>query len=413
MSGTMSTAGLPPSLQRVMRGDTCSNCGACAGIAPGVRLTRSPEGWWRPAADPAGPPVDAALDARLAAICPGSTVAPWQEAPNRHPLWGPYHRCLTGWSTDSEIRHTASSGGMLSSLALFALGTGMVDRVLHVGMDPDSPLLTAIRRSSGRESVLRGAGSRYGPAAPLATLNAELAEPGRLLFIGKPCDAGALRQLCRIDPAIAERVPVILSFYCGATPSQDATTRLVRSMDAEPEHVTAFRYRGDGWPGFATAKMDDGSERRRSYAESWGDVLSKDVQLRCKICPDAVGGVADVAAGDAWYPAPDGYPSFDEAEGRSLVMTRTATGDALVAAAERAGAIETQPLDIGEIIKMQGSQGRRKRLVGGRVATLRAAGRPMPVMRGLDVLKATRQAGLLEQARNVAGLARRLLLGRI
>jgi coenzyme F420 hydrogenase subunit beta len=62
---------------------------------------------------------------------------------------------------------------------------------------------------------------------------------------------------------------------------------------------------------------------------------------------------------------------------------------------------------------MQGAQARRKRLVASRVLTLRAAGRPMPKMDGLDVGRAARQAGILQHARNVAGLARRLLLGRV
>ena len=54
-----------------------------------------------------------------------------------------------------------------------------------------------------------------------------------------------------------------------------------------------------------------------SYADSWGAHLSKHVQFRCKICPDAVGGVADIACADAWYGGDSGYPQFDEAAGRS------------------------------------------------------------------------------------------------
>jgi coenzyme F420 hydrogenase subunit beta len=36
-----------------------------------------------------------------------------------------------------------------------------------------------------------------------------------------------------------------------------------------------------------------------SYADSWGGILSRHVQFRCKICPDGTGGFADVVCADA------------------------------------------------------------------------------------------------------------------
>lgn len=401
---------LPPVLDRVMAGDTCAGCGLCAGIDPAIAMTRSPLGYWRPSAVGQPKPDSNGV---LEQACPGARVAPWDDAPNRHAIWGRYHRCLAAWASDPEVRHLGSSGGILSALALFALHQGLVDRVLHVGMDPDAPLLTAIRRSAGREDILAGAGSRYAPAAPLAELSAELDRPGRILFIGKPCDAGAMRQMVRTDAGLAARVPYILSFYCAGTPSQRGTDRILDRLGVKADQVTDFRYRGDGWPGSARAVTRDGQAATMSYAQSWGEILCKEVQLRCKICPDGIGGAADLAAGDAWYEDEGGYPSFAEADGRSLVLTRTTIGDTLLGQAEAAGAVASEPLDIGEIVKMQASQARRRALVAGRMMVLRAAGRPVPVADGLDLASASRHAGPLEQARNAAGIARRLWQGRL
>jgi coenzyme F420 hydrogenase subunit beta len=149
-----------------------------------------------------------------------------------------------------------------------------------------------------------------------------------------------------------------------------------------------------------------------SYAASWGDVLSQEVQFRCKICPDAVGGAADVAAADAWYGGESGYPAFDEADGRSLLISRTAAGDALVAAAEAAGTISTAPLAIEEIIKMQPAQARRKRLVASRLAAMRIAGLPAPDVGGLAVRQAAGMADLSENFKSCLGTLRRILSGR-
>ena len=402
-------AQLPAPLDRVLAGQTCAGCGLCAGLDPAIRLERDAQGWWRP--EPGGTPLPTTA-ARLAAACPGARVAPWDEAPQCDPLWGPWRRCLTGHATDPELRHLASSGGALSALALHLLASGAADRVLHVGMDPAHPLLTAIRRSTGRAEVLAGAGSRYAPAAPLATLMAELESPGRLVFIGKPCDAGALRQLCRADPAIAARFVAILSFFCAGTPSQRGTDRILDALGVAPADVRAFRYRGDGWPGFATASLADGSARRMSYAESWGAILSKEVQFRCKICPDAVGGVADVAAADAWYGGEDGYPDFEEADGRSLILARTPLGERILAEAEAAGRLVTEPLDVAEIVKMQPAQARRKREIAARTAAVRATFGFVPAMDGLMVAEASRQASPRARLKAFVGLVRRILQGR-
>lgn len=401
---------LPPTLQAVMAGDTCAGCGLCAGLDPAIGLTRTVEGYIRPVARGVARPE---TDALLQQACPGARVAPWADAPQGHAIWGRYHRCLTAWSTDAEIRHGGSSGGILSALALFALQTGQVDRVLHVGMDPDAPLLTAIRRSTDRADILSAAGSRYAPAAPLAELSAELDRPGRILFIGKPCDAGAMRQLVRADPALAARIPFILSFFCAGTSSQRGTGRILDRLGVAPGDVASFRYRGDGWPGSARAVTHDDRVATMSYAVSWGEILCKEVQLRCKICPDGIGGAADLAAGDAWIEDESGYPNFDEADGRSLVLTRSGVGDSLLAAAQAAGAVDTMPLDIDDIMMMQRSQANRRALVAGRMMVLKAAGRFVPAAEGLDLKAASRQAGLKQKARNTVGMARRLLLGRL
>ena len=256
------------------------------------------------------------------------------------------------------------------------------------------------------------AGSRYTASSPLAEIEAALAEGGAMAFVGKPCDASALRQLAKADPRVATHIPLVISFFCGGIPSHDGVGRILKTMGAPPAEVTAFRYRGRGWPGTARAATADGRAFEMSYADSWGGHLSKEVQFRCKICPDAVGGVADIACADAWYGDDDGYPSFDEQEGRSLIVTRTAAGDRLLDAAIAAGSIAAEPLAASEIDKMQPSQARRKRLIMSRIASLPFTLQPIPSMAGLKVMQAARRAGLRASLQNFIGTAKRTLLGR-
>lgn len=409
---------LPHTLERVLQADACAGCGLCAGMDPAIGLQRDRLGWWRPhaKADPA--PTTEALMARA---CPGARLSPWaneaarpgEQAATVDPLWGPYQRILTGYATDAEVRHAGSSGGTLSALAIHLLNSGKVDRVLHVAMDANAPLLTAIQRSAGRDGVLAGAGSRYAPAAPLAEINAELDRGGRLLVIGKPCDAGAIRELTRADPAVAERIPYIFSFFCAGTPSQRGTDRILERMQVKPDEVTNFRYRGDGWPGFATATRHDGSSEKLNYAQSWGEILTREIQFRCKICADSIGGAADVAAADAWYGDESGYPSFDEADGRSLILPRTRRGEELVREAEAAGILHTAPLDRAEIARMQPFHANRRRMVGSRLLAVKLALRTPPDTSGLHLEAASRQAGLKLRLDSMFGTYLRIIKKRL
>ena len=80
-----------------------------------------------------------------------------------------------------------------------------------------------------------------------------------------------------------------------------------------------------------------------------------------------------------------------------------------LAAAEAAGAIATTPLDVGEIIKMQPHQARRKRLVASRIAALTATFQPRPRTDGTGVETAAKLAPFAEQLRSFAGSVRRIL----
>ncbi|MFZ5720254.1 MAG: Coenzyme F420 hydrogenase/dehydrogenase, beta subunit C-terminal domain [Pseudomonadota bacterium] len=399
-----------PTVRRVLRGELCTGCGLCAGVSGGaIQMRASPPGYNRP--EVVGP-VSAESEKVIADACPGSVVAPWGGAPEIDPYWGPYRQVLTGAALDDEVRYQGSSGGVISALLIHALESGVVDRVVQISADPDRPTQNMVRVSRTPSEVLACAGSRYTASSPLADLNAHLAEGGSLAFVGKPCDVSALRQAARHDPRIRQHVPVALSFFCGGIPSHDGVGRILGAMGLSGAEISTFRYRGQGWPGLCVAEAADGRRGEMSYHESWGHHLSKEVQFRCKICPDAVGGVADIACADAWYGDEAGYPSFEEEEGRSLILGRTEAGERLLESAIAGGVLSVAPLPVGEIGKMQPAQARRKRLVQARVAALPLVGQPVPRMRDLKVGEAAKRAPRAEALRNLVGTLRRTLQGR-
>lgn len=394
-------------MQGVVERGFCSGCGLCAGISGGfvsMHLNRSgfarpvpQEGWSFPPA--------AAQD--LAAVCPGARLEHERPTAPVHALWGPLLSVWTGHATDPQVRHAGSSGGVISALACHLLDRGTVDAVVQVVAHPSEPLRNSTQISTTRADVLRSAGSRYAPASPLESLH-EWLQPGRrLAFIGKPCDVAALRQYLRRYPDCRDSVPYMISFMCAGVPSQKATHDLVKRMGASAPDLVSFRYRGDGWPGRARAVQADGKSFELDYTQSWGDILGKQLQFRCKICPDGTGELADLVCADAWY-GKDGYPDFQERDGRSLILARTARGSALLESALAQAAIAVEPLDVTEIKKMQPYQATRKQVVSARWAGVWLARRQAPAYRRLGLLRATLGFRPLDWARQFIGTFRRV-----
>lgn len=396
-------------LARVVPGELCSGCGACAGLAPeAVEMRVSEAGFLRPVETG---PVPAAAEAAIAAACPGREVRQQRPEGRRDdPLWGPYLEMRTGHATDPELRYSGSSGGALSALLMHLLETGSVDAVIETGADPARPLGNRPLRARTRAEILAGAGSRYAPSAPLADLSALLGDERRFAFVGKPCDVSALRALERRDPRVAARFPYMISFFCAGVPSLAGAREILRGLGVEEGEVAAFRYRGEGWPGHAKARLHDGREARMSYADSWGGILSRHVQLRCRICPDGTGGAADVVCADAWETDARGYPVFEERDGVSLVVSRTQRGEALVRAAGSAGALALGPFDPAELAAIQPGQTGKRRYTLARTLGLRLLGRPAPRYRGFHLGRNALRAGPVANLRNLLGTMRRVVL---
>ena len=99
---------------------------------------------------------------------------------------------------------------------------------------------------------------------------------------------------------------------------------------------------------------------------------------------------------------------FEERDGVSLVMARTAKGQSLIDAAVAAGKITVEPFDIATLAAIQPGQRDRRRALAARLLALRLLGRPIPVYKGLRIAAAARQNTWRKNLRNFLGTARRV-----
>ena len=402
------------SIQEVVDSKLCSGCGACAYMQPAeIQMVDVRDEGLRPLTRKGS-----ASDTREALkACPGIEL--------KHPnytgdesmatdllgAWGPILQMWEGSAADEQLRFAGSSGGAASAIAVYALEQLGYRLVLHVGSNPDAPYTNRTVVSKTREEVLGRTGSRYAPASPCELLNVIEDADGPCLFIGKPCDVAAAQKARRHRPNLDRNLALTVAFFCAGTPSTNGTLELLKTLGvSDVNELGEVRYRGNGWPGDFVAKArDDETSYSCDYNRSWGGVLSKHVQWRCKLCLDHTGEFADIAVGDPWY------RSIQEGEmGSSLIVARTRVGQRYLEAAIEGGALTASTVDFDLLPKSQPNLLRTRGEVWGRMLGARMVGARTPTYRGLPRFRFwLSEVSLPRKARSVVGSMRRCLRQKI
>lgn len=252
-------------------------------------------------------------------VCP---VLYYQEKDLPFHLWGMYTNAYEGYSLDQDIRYHASSGGILTSISVYLLEKGIVDGIIHTGISHKDPMKTMTVISYDKAEVTRHAGSRYCISAPLSELLQIIENGKKYAFIGKPCDVMALKRYMSNVNDLSGQIIFTMSFFCAGMPSDRANRLLLSNMGCDKNKLKVFKYRGNGWPGYATAIDLEGKEYKTSYENAWSNFLGRDVKKICRYCMDGIGEAADLACADLWYLTDDNKPDFSERDGRSLILCR-------------------------------------------------------------------------------------------
>ena len=385
--------------QKIIKYDLCLGCGLCSSVLGKNKceMTLASNGFYRPEFK------EGIDDKKLQGICPGIKV----HGESHKDIWGSVKEVVEGWSTDSVLRHKAASGGIVSTLAIYMLESEKADAVLQVGVKKDSYLYNEMKVSRKKEDIINNAQSRYAPVLTLVNIKQILDSSNeRYVFIGKPCDIAGIKNFVDLYPGYRERFVLFISIFCAGMPSYKATEKTWKLSGREDAPVN-LKYRGDGWPGDFKAIWEDGQEFRLSYHDSWGKILGRQLGFRCKICPDGIGMLADVAVGDSWN-TKDGYPDFTEAEGRCFVFVRTEVGQEVMTDACKSGYIEYHKLDVDRINEMQAYQHSRRKLVGWRLLPVRIVTLGLIDFKGLGIGSQAKKANLNKGINNMIGSIKRM-----
>jgi len=293
----------PNDIQSVVKGGLCIGCGLCT-YSDAVASMRYSKEYAQSV------PVISETNGceNLAfAICPGKG---YTIVADSHELFGSgaydvelghTRAYFAAHSNDPKILRNASSGGIMSHLAIALLGGGYVDRVLvaHFEYSPEPRAMAVLADS--QDEILRAQGSKYCPVDLSCAIRDIKHNNYKVAVLGTPCQIAGIRQIQRIDPPFDRKIFMTISTFCGGVKSYDNLDLLAHRHGIEPNEVEFFRFRGNGQPGSMLIKDHSGRQVEVPYPTYVGHTgFSK--HLRCHLCVDATGELADIACGDAWLP---------------------------------------------------------------------------------------------------------------
>uniref|UniRef100_UPI004049F051 Coenzyme F420 hydrogenase/dehydrogenase, beta subunit C-terminal domain n=1 Tax=Flavobacterium sp. TaxID=239 RepID=UPI004049F051 len=392
----------------IVKDNLCLGCGLCESALgkKKVSISFNKEGFLRPIFSKAFNPEDNKIFSNL---CPGINVK-HDSTKDHDPLWGPYLSITSGYAKNDKIRHSGSSGGGLTAIGTYLLEQNKVECILHIGPSIDKPYQNEYKLSLSPQDVLNNSGSRYAPSATLINLIEAVNNFSSIAVIGKPCDIVGVRNYIKQNPNAEEKIKYLLSFMCAGVPSQNATKEIIEQFHIKQDNVVSLRYRGEGWPGFFTIRDDKKRVHKMTYNKSWGTVLNKHLQFRCKICTDGTGEFADITCADAWESSENGYPSFEEKQGMSLIIIRNQRGKKLIDDALKLNYIGLSGKEYSsqDISKMQPYQKQRKQNLLARLLALKVAGRETPNYNKKSLIKAALKENPLRLIKNFVGMLKRI-----
>ena len=285
-------------------------------------------------------------------ICPGKGYAIKDEAEKLFSTEAKYqlqlgyvHSLYATHSTCADVLANASSGGIITQLLLFLIEKKIVDyvSVTQFVCDKDG-VHTRTFLTNDKAEILKAQGSKYCPVC-LDHLLEELHKcNGRVAVMATPCAIAGLRAIEREQPDyIKADIVLHISNFCGGFKSFRNIKRLAEIHEVDYHNLSDFRFRGDGQPGSLRFVEKTGKTASTPYPLYVGlNGYSK--MLRCHLCPDATGELADIACGDAWIPR-----FQNDSNTWSMVICRISKATDLLEKMRKEGVIVTEVVTSAEV----------------------------------------------------------------
>lgn len=361
--------------------DLCTGCGTCVGMCPNsaIEMYINSKGNYVPHINN-----DECNQCGICfETCPGHTVDFKQlnslifgKSPENK-LIGNYINCYIGHSTDKKIRWSASSGGLITTLLIFALEKGIIDGALVTRMSEKNPLEPEVIIARTKEEIISASGSKYCPVPANIALKEILKGDGKFAVVGLPCHIHGIRKAEMLNEKLKEKVVLHLGLFCGHTVNFLGTEFILQKINIKKEEVVKLTYRGNGWPGGMSIELKNGDKRFVPSPLYWGNIFGMYffTPTRDTLCSDGTCELADISFGDAWLPELE-----DNKIGESIIISRSKLGEKILQSLISERKIELNKINADSVVQSQSNMLRfKKESLKARFFLFKLLGKNIPV----------------------------------
>ena len=344
-------------IEEVVKDHLCTGCGTCAGICPTSALEMlidKRRGIYIPKLN-ANKCTQCGICFK---VCPGHSVdfndlsLEIFKNKSNNKLIGNFDRCYLGHAIDREIRFNSSSGGLITSLLIFALEQGIIDGALVTRINKNDPLKPEPFIAKTREEIIDASKSKYCPVPTNIVIKEILKHDGNIAVVGLPCHIHGIRMAEMVNVKLKEKITLHLGIFCSHTNNFIGTEFLLSKLSIKNKDVAEIAYRCRGWPGGIEIKLMNKDEIFiHNQSSLWNTIFGGFffTPSRCLLCADVTAELADISFGDPWLKE----IMANEHEGKSVIISRSEKGKTLLHTASANKNIELVPLDANDVIRSQ------------------------------------------------------------
>ncbi|WP_052374312.1 Coenzyme F420 hydrogenase/dehydrogenase, beta subunit C-terminal domain [Methanobacterium sp. SMA-27] len=368
-------------IQDVIDNDLCCNCGTCEGICPknAIRLILDNDRReYKPIIN--RKKCDNCNTCFL--VCPGYSVdfkSLNKYFFNKEPedlRIGVYSNCYLGNSVDEDVRYNSSSGGVITSILIYALEKGIIDGALVTRMKKDNPFEPEPFIAKNKEEIIEAAKSKYCPV-PLNKLITEIlkSENLKIAVVGLPCHIHGIRKAEILNKSLKNKIVLHLGLFCSHTDTFWQTYSLINKLDIAESDVLKIDYRGEGWPGKMVIELKNGNIFNLPFQEAMSQhILWINSLCRCLFCCDLTAELSDISFGDPWLPE----ITQKEKKGKTLIVCRTENANKLLLDSVEETYINLEIISPQKVKKSGAMMESKKKDINGRFLIRRLLNKEIP-----------------------------------
>ena len=359
----------------------CNQCGICVSVCPvnAIKLKRDNYGNYFPVASYENKCIACQICLN---ICPGLSVdfnglnkEIFGRLPDNYYV-GNYNGSYLGYSNEPDIRLNSSSGGIVTSVAIHALETGLVNGVLVVKNNDNDPFIPQVFVAKNKWEIYSAMQSKYFPVPMNIGLKQILREPGKFAVIGLPCHIHGVRKAELKHKKLKDKIKLRIGLFCHMAVNIMATHFLLDRLKVDISSVTDIKYREGKWPGKIVFKLSEGKSQVVQDI-TMGNLIPFFAPLRCTFCIDFTNELADLSVGDAWNLNLEGSEG-----GWASIISRTELGQAILYEAQKNGKLSLNEFPIKQLIHRSHRGGIYFKKIGFKARKRLRMGGVVPIYKG-------------------------------